>query len=163
NRSLLGGFQGNRTAFDKEGNFLGDGGSIQMEIDRGLKIPINISTEQLVFGTGLQSGVNIIETIKTLSQALQEQDIDKERSSPDGFTSCIDQLSLGRTQIAGGMTEIHRALDTEQIHEEQGKELVAKIEEADPVKVFSDLARDQTVLKSALEVNRKVLNDDAMD
>ncbi|NBX92358.1 MAG: hypothetical protein EB078_08295 [Proteobacteria bacterium] len=163
NRPVFGGFQSHQKAFDSEGNFHGDDGKIEVEIDRGLKVPVNLSGSQIVLGQGLERGTNLIATYQDLLNGLKTGDESLVRSSLDGFSRVVDQISLGRTHIAGSMTEIQRALDNHQVHEEQGKKVVSQLEDADPVKVFSDLVRDQTVLRAAIDTNAKVLHNDPLD
>lgn len=161
-RPIFGGYQSQMKTFNSEGKFLGDGGKIEVEIDRNLKVPVNLSGSQIILGEGLQKGVNLIETYQGLINGLREQDIEQVRGSLEGLAGMVDQLSLGRTQIAGSMSEIQRALESYQTQEEQGKKVISELEDADPVKVFSDLVRDQTVLRAAIETNSKVLNEDPL-
>lgn len=163
NRPLFGGFQTQHNSFSVDGKFSGDEGRIQVEIDRELKVPVNISGAQIILGKGLEKGINLIDTYQNLINGLKEQDMSSVRASLDGFADVIEQLSLGRTQIAGSMTEIQRALDTHQINQEQSQKVISEFEEADLIKVFSDLVRDQTVLRAAIETNRKVLNETPLD
>jgi flagellar hook-associated protein 3 FlgL len=163
NRPVFGGFQSHENPFDLQGNFLGDDQKIEIEIDRKLKVPVNLSGSEIILGKGLANGVDLMETYQSLLRGLREQDVDSVRNSLDGFANVIEQLSLGRTQIAGSMTEIQRALDSHQIIQEQSQKVISEYEETDLIKVFSDLARDQTVLRAAIETNRKVLNETPFD
>jgi flagellar hook-associated protein 3 FlgL len=162
-RTLLAGHRSNQHAFDKEGNFLGDEGKIEVEIDRGLKVPLNLNAKQVILGEEVTGGVNIIQTIKTLIVGLEARDNEMIRSTLNELMSATDQLSTGRTQLAGRQLSIQQALETHTRTEETSKEVLAKIEEADPIKVFSDLAREQTVLRAAIETGRKVLTEDPTD
>lgn len=159
-RPIFGGYQSQQKAFDAEGRFQGDGGKVEVEIDRNLKVPVNLSGSQIILGEGLQRGVNLVETYQTLLSGLRDGDVEQVRASLEGLTGVVDQFSLGRSQIAGSMTEIQKALDSHQIQQEQGQKVISELEDADPVKVFSELVRDQTVLRAAIETNRKVLNED---
>lgn len=163
NRTILGGFKTDREAFDMQGNFFGDEGKLQIEADRGMKIPINISAREAILGEGQLGGVNILQTMQTLIQGLATDDKDMIHSSLAGLHSSTDQLSLARTKIAGSMSQIERAVNTHDLNNLQSKDAVSKIEEADPVKVFSDLARDQTVLRAAIDTSHKILTGSNVD
>lgn len=163
NRYVFGGYKSQGSAFDSEGNFLGDDGKIEVEIDRNLKVPVNLSGSQIILGQGLERGVNLMETFQTLLGGLREGNVDEVRGSLEGLNRMVEQLSLGRTQIAGSMSDIQRALNSHDVNEEQSRKVISETEDADPVKVFSDLVRDQTVLRAAMETNRKVLNEDPLD
>lgn len=157
NRTLLGGYKSDRNVFDAQGNFSGDEGQIEIEIDRGLKVPMNVSTREMIFGEGIKEGVNIIGAMHTLIEGLRMDDKTLIRGSLEGLNASTDQLSLSRTRIAGAMLEIERALGIHGINNIQSKDTVSRLEEADPIRVFSDLARDQTVLRAAMDTTHKLL------
>lgn len=163
NRTILGGFKSDRLAFDMEGNFYGDDGNLQIEADRGMKVSINVSAREAILGEGIQGGINIIQALQTLVQGLAENDKDKVRAALPGLHAATDQLSLSRTKIAGSMSQIDRAVNAHALNNIQSKDAVSKIEEADPIKVFSDLARDQTVLKAAIDTSHKLLTESPID
>jgi flagellar hook-associated protein 3 FlgL len=60
-RTLLAGFKSEGPAFDRSGKFVGDSHEFNLEINRDLKVPLNISTEQSIQGEGMGDGVNIPE------------------------------------------------------------------------------------------------------
>lgn len=162
-RTVLAGYKSEGPAFDLQGNFLGDSGKIEIEIDRGLKVPINVSGEEAVLGKGLKDGVNILATVQQLIAGLQVDDKELIRGSLEGLNKATDQLSLSRTRIAGSMLEIERAINTNSMNNISNKDAISKIEEADAIKVFSELARDQTVLRAAMETSRKLLTESPVD
>lgn len=163
NRTLLGGYKTDRPAFDGLGNYLGDDGNIEIEIDRGLKVPVNISAQEAIYGVGLKDGVDIIANFRNFLEGLQLDDKEMIKNSLNGFGLATDQLSLSRTRIAGSMTEMERALNTHGTNNIQSRDAASKLEEADPIKVFSDLARDQTVLRAAMDSTHKLLTGSPPD
>ncbi len=163
NKTLLAGFQSDKPAFDSNGRYLGDDGQIQVEVDRGILVNQNISGPQIILGQGLENGVNIPKTFLTMMDALRIGDIDTVRSCLPDINRVTDQLSLGRTQIAGIMTQVERAIQTSTANNIETQAAVSKMEDADAVKVFSDLARDQTVLKAAIDTTHKILSETSLD
>ncbi len=162
-RTLLGGQKSGGPAFDIEGNFLGDSKKIEVEIDRGVFIPINVSASQAILGEGVKDGVNIIQAMKDLIQGLATHNPDLVGGSLEVFTKATDQLSLSRTQLAGSSLQIERSIESIALGKIQQLDAIAQIEEADPIKVFSDLARDQTVLRAALESSHKIMSESPAD
>jgi flagellin-like hook-associated protein FlgL len=98
-----------------------------------------------------------------LIDGLKANDIERIRGSLDGLKKSTDQLSTGRTELAGKQQEVARALETAATTGIEKKDAVSKIEEADAVKVFSDLARDQTVLRAAMDTSHKILTETSVD
>lgn len=163
NKTLLAGYQSDKPAFDLQGNYLGDSGVIKVEADRGVIVPMNISGTQIILGEGLKDGVNIPQTFQNAISALRNGDTDALRECLHGINRTTDQLSLGRTQIAGYMTQINRAIESSASTNLETLDAVSKIQDADAIKVFSDLARDQTVLKAAIDTSHKILSETSLD
>jgi len=159
-KTLLAGFQTKSNAFDQGGNYRGDDGKFQIEIGKGLVVPVNISSEQIIQGRGMQNGVDIPGIFTRLMAGLQNNESDTIRGTLEDLLVAVDQLSLGRTQIGARMTAIERAVDAHEMDRIESLDTVSNIEEVDMVKAFSDLTRDQTVLKAAMSTSEKILTED---
>ncbi len=162
-RSLMAGQKSTGPAFDIKGKFLGDAEKIEVEIDRGLFVPINVSGGQAILGEGLRDGVNIIQGMKNLITGLETSNQELIGGSLDVFTKATDQLSIARTQLAGSSMAIEKAIQRNTENKIQQLDAISQIEEANPIKVFSDLARDQTVLRAALESSHKIMSESPAD
>jgi flagellin-like hook-associated protein FlgL len=116
-----------------------------------------------VLGEGSENGVNVVMAMKTLLEGLESNTSHLIQQSLAMLTKANDQLSFARADLAGRMQQISRVLNT---HTEQNittTDTVSKIEDADAIKVFSDLARDQTVLQSAISTSKKILSENPVD
>jgi flagellar hook-associated protein 3 FlgL len=162
-RSLLAGQSSNGAAFDLDGKFLGDSNKIQVEVDRGLFVPINVVGSQAILGEGLTNGVNIVQGMKDLILGLETGNQDLIGNSLEVFTRATDQISISRTQLAGSSIQIEKAIQRNAEGKVQQLDSISQIEEANPVKVFSDLAKDQTVLRAALESSHKIMSESPAD
>lgn len=158
-RTLLAGFLTASPAFDSEGRYLGDDGKIEIELEEGRRMPVNISPRKAILGEDGRDGVNILEVMKRLQRGLESHDHDLVRSTFDDFLKALNQISISRTEIGARMNRIDRAIDSNETLQLERLSAVAEIEEADPIKVFTDLARDQTALKASLETTRKLLTE----
>ncbi|NBX69303.1 MAG: hypothetical protein EBR01_10125 [Proteobacteria bacterium] len=162
-RTLMGGQKSLGPAFDIDGKFLGDSGKIEVEVDRGLFVPINVSGSQAILGEGLKDGVNIVQAMKDLITGLETHNQELVGGSLEIFTKATDQISISRTQLAGSSLAIEKSVQRNAENKIQQLEAISQIEEANPIKVFSDLARDQTVLRAALESSHKIMSESPAD
>ncbi|NBY20963.1 hypothetical protein EBQ74_12145 [bacterium] len=162
-RTLMGGQKSLGPAFDIDGKFLGDSGKIEVEVDRGLFVPINVSGSQAILGEGLKDGVNIVQAMKDLITGLETNNQELVGGSLEIFTKATDQISISRTQLAGSSLAIEKSVQRNAENKIQQLEAISQIEEANPIKVFSDLARDQTVLRAALESSHKIMSESPAD
>ncbi|MCB0405767.1 MAG: hypothetical protein KDD51_13375 [Bdellovibrionales bacterium] len=158
-RTLLGGFKSDKPAFNADGEFLGDGGSIEIELERGQRIPININGKAAISGSGQSGAVNITEVFQRLIEGLKSGDHELIGSTFPDFQKAVSQLTSVRTEIGARMNRIDRVLSSYEMESVERKEAIAELEEADPVKVFTDLARDQTALKATLDTAHKILTE----
>jgi len=159
-RTLLGGYQTQTPAYDEKGGRVGDENVAEIEIGHGMKMPINISPDEVIGGRGNGLGVDIIGTLKGLIAGLENDNLDQVRESLPQLLMAVDQISLGRSQVASKMLELERSMTNQSSEKIEQLESVSKIEEVDAVKAFSDLTRDQTVLRAAMSTSQKVLTED---
>lgn len=163
NRTLLAGYHNSGAAFDPQGKFLGDFGEIEIEVAPGSKVAINLTADRAVYGVGVERGVNVLEVLQRLANGMRMNDTVAIRSTLEDLQKANDQMSLMRGEIGARENQISQAVNA---HDESKVNMTAeisKIEDADAVKVFSDLARDQTVLKAAISTSEKILHENPTD
>ncbi len=163
NRTLFAGLKSQGAAFDREGNYLGDSNSFEIEIARGLTVPLNISAERYIQGKGTADGVDILTLFKDLQQGLRMDDPLLVQNTLESFSKANDQISLARSDLAARMNQLDRALEDTANATIDSKDAISKIEDADAIKVFSELARDQTVLRASLQTSQKLLTENPSD
>ena len=103
--------------------------------------------------------VNIPAIFRTLIEGLKSGDNDRIGGTFGDFQVAVSQLTGVRTEIGARMNRIERALTSKDAEKIERLDAVSKIEEADPVEVFTDLARDQTALKASLDTAHKILTE----
>lgn len=162
-RSLLAGHKSDKPAFDANGKFLGDGGQIEIEIARDMRIPINISAQRAVLGQGIKDGLNILDPLKRLIIGLKTNNTQLVQGTLEDFGRVNAQISLVRGEIGSRNAQIERAINTQEQVKVDSISSISQIEDADAVKVFSDLSRDQTVLKAAISTSNKILSENPTD
>lgn len=163
-RTLFAGYQTQTPAFDTDGKYLGDDGRIAIHIDAHSEpVPISFSGEKIFLGLGLNDGVDIASTFQEFMGALEKEDMQQIQSLVPELFRANEQISLARAEIAGRMTQVSRALEAYGQERIGTSDAISALEDADAYKVFSDLARDQTIFQSTLATNKKVLSDAPSD
>ena len=163
NRTLLAGYASDKIAFDSEGVFLGDNGSIDIEIADGLQIPVNISADRAVLGNGIEGGINLLDPLRRFIEGLRTNNTAMIQSTLEDFGRVNDQISLVRGEIGSRTAQISRAISTQQQIQTDSISAVSEIEDADAIKVFSDLARDQNILRASISTSQKILSENPTD
>jgi flagellar hook-associated protein 3 FlgL len=163
NRTLLAGFKTEGLAFDTEGNFIGDEGKIEIDIDRGVRATLNLDTKQAIEGKGLQKGMNIPQAFKTFIEGLDTNNDKLINDALGEFYKSVDQLSIARVEIGAQQGNIHRALESLGNVKLGNADAISKVEDVDATKAFSDLAKDQTILNAALNTTHKILTQTPPD
>ncbi len=162
-RTLLAGHQSQGPAFDAMGNFLGDSGVLAIDIDKDTQLPLTVSAERHILGQGELKGVNILTAFQRLMEGLGSDDSLLIQGTLEDMKSGIEQLSMARVEVGARMQIIDRALDRHATHLISTSDQVSKIEDADAMQVFSDLARDQIILKAAISTSEKILSQNPGD
>jgi flagellar hook-associated protein 3 FlgL len=159
-KTLLGGYQTKGPAFDSDGTFIGDQGKVEMEVSRGQRQELNIDTSQVILGKGLTHGVDIPDTMNRLVYGLENNDTEAIRGTLEDLLQAVDQLSIGRSQVAARMSALEKAGDVQKQESIQNLDAISRIEEADPLKAYTELNKDQVVLKAAMSTSQKILSED---
>lgn len=163
NRTLLSGFRSDGPAFDKEGNYLGDAGEISVEVGRDMKIPINITGARSVMGAGVKDGVNILLPLQMLVRGVETDNSELIHGSLELFNKANDQISLTRGEIGARLSLIDRTIKSGKEIEVSSIASISEVEDADAIKVFSDLARDRTALEAAISTGKKLITENPTD
>lgn len=162
-RTVMAGDMTRGPAFDLSGQYLGDSGQFEIEIERNVVIPVNVSAEKAIQGKGLTDGVDILAAFQTLITGLKEDDVQGVRSALPGLLKGTDQISIARTEIAGRQSQIEKTIESHGLMNIESTDTVSKIEDVDALKAFSDLSRDQVIVESALQTTKKILTEVPQD
>jgi flagellar hook-associated protein 3 FlgL len=162
-RSLLAGTRTDMPAFNINGEFMGNDKVIRIEVEKGVYVPISVSGSKALFGEGLPNSVNIIDLVDRLVAGADNDDTEMIRHTLEGLLQATQQVSAVRADVASSQIKIDQAVKGNMVAKEQGLDAVSKIEDADMIKAFSDLARDQNVLQAAMSTTKRVLDNNPGD
>ncbi|MBI4522642.1 MAG: flagellar hook-associated protein FlgL [Deltaproteobacteria bacterium] len=131
----------------------GDAGEIAIQANSSVNIITNLAGNELFQGVGLGGGVDLFDIFLDLETALNTNNT----IGIDGIQTQIGRLDAALDQTLGFRTEIGARLNTANSVKEglaslkvQTVALRSRIEDADAVQVFSELARLQYAYEAAL-------------
>lgn len=159
NRTLLGGFKTHGEAFDQKGQFKGDGGVIEVEVERGRHFAVNVNGEQAILGKDRKHGINIIKAFDDVIRGFEEQNFDLVNEQIMTLKGGVEQLSLYRSQIGSRMGGMEVAMNTNSEHKIDLEDVASSVEEIDVAKVFSELARDKTALEATIRAAETMIKE----
>ncbi len=163
NRTLLAGHRSDGPAFDSNGQFLGDNGQLEIDIDKDTSLSLSFSAPKHILGEGGMGGVNLLDAFQRLMVGLKSDDTNTIQNTIEDLKRGIEQLSTARAEVGTRMQSIDRALGRHASHLISTADQISQIEDADAAKAFSDLARDQTILQAAVKTSEKILNENPAD
>jgi flagellar hook-associated protein 3 FlgL len=145
---------------------LGDSPEFQMRT--GNRAPASYSASGKMNGDNAAQGpqpenVNVFEELQNLRIGLLTDDTETIRNTLDRFDQVHTRLNSMRAKIGSrinGLQTMTQSLERQNITHAQ---LGSHIEDADMAQVVSDLAKEETVFRSALQSSGKLLQPTLMD
>lgn len=212
-RYLFGGYNSDRPPFDTDGNFFGDDGIIELEVQPGQNLVVNMSGVEPFFGikevpaqynekrqngdvtapaissmrspasvvaenqgVDLQDdpeayaqiqaqtkGVNVFSVLSGFADGLRKGDMVQIQSVLEQLDTAHSQVLAARTAIGArqnGVLLNVNLLDSQNVN---SRTLISNVEDADSVQTFSELARNETMLQSTLQANKKLLTPSLLE
>lgn len=130
--------------------------------DAGLGDVKGRSTRSGEVGGNLEN-VNVFEELKNLRIGLLTGDLDTIRNTLDRFDTMHTKINSSRAKVGSrlnGLQSLTAGLERQNITNAQ---ITSHIEDADMAQVVSDMAREETVLRSALQTSNKLLQPKLLD
>lgn len=166
--------------FDQDGQYLGDQDKIHVEISKDFFVPINITGQEIFF-----QGPQKVQEVQELREGMSKKMHDKEHSivgQLDLFISALEnddsstiqnllerfddglnRLITLRTKVGSILTTVQNA--KKNIEEEliDSAEFKSKFLDADIAKLFSDITKQQQILKNSYKAGKSILNETLLD
>ncbi|MEO5666540.1 MAG: flagellar hook-associated protein FlgL [Bdellovibrionota bacterium] len=216
---IFAGYQTERPPFDENGNYYGDLGQIQIEVQPGQKVPLNVTglkpfmgldeipkriavegeeegdESQAAVPAKLQPvlsrdpasliaesrqidpkenpeafaqiqqsvGVNIFQSLKTFSQGLKEGRPELIHQTLDNIDKAFSQVLETRATVGALQNAVVTNTDLVDAQQVTNQLLKSNVVDADTTQVYSDLARNEALLNSTLQANKKLLTPSLLD
>ncbi|RYZ84193.1 MAG: hypothetical protein EOP04_18490 [Proteobacteria bacterium] len=114
-------------------------------------------------GNERPENVNIFEEIKNLRIGLLTGDLDTVRNTLERFDQMHSRVNAMRSKVGSrlnGLQSLTQSLERQNITNAQ---LSSHLEDADMAQVVSDLAKEETVFRSALQTSGKLMQPKLLD
>jgi flagellar hook-associated protein 3 FlgL len=186
-RYLFGGYKIDRPPVDPEGHYQGDEGLMMTEIAKDIFLSMNVPGQEAfnthpkvlsdlsgIYSNGLRTpanqeegveleNINIFDELQNLRITLLTGDLEGIRTTLERF----DQLHAGiitqRAKVGSRIQGLQGTSQAIERHNITNATLSSALEDADMVQVVSDLAKEETVLRSALSSSQKLIQPTLMD
>jgi len=159
NRYIFAGFKTDTEAFDSSFNYQGDSGEINVIVDRGATIAVNIPGD-IAFSYG---GVTFMETLDDLVDALNNNDEAAIRNSITAIENALNQAVNVQTDIGARIEYID---DLELTLEDRSITLqtfLSETEDADIAETVAELAKAEIALQSLRQSSAQILSQSLLD
>lgn len=107
--------------------------------------------------------INLFQELKGLRIALLTGDIEAIRSTLERFDGMHERIVAMRAKVGARVMGLENTLRALERHDVTNAHLSSSIEDADMVKVMSDLAKEETVFRSALQSSQRLVQPTLMD
>jgi flagellar hook-associated protein 3 FlgL len=189
-RYLFGGYKTQSAPVDPSGKYVGDEGQMMVEIAKGVFLAMNVpgndafnthptrsdgstaserapaglvDEDRESVGKGQPENVNVFDEIQNLRIGLLTGDLESIRGTLDRFDQIHGKLISTRAKIGSRVNGLQSSGAAMERHNLTNSQLTQNIEDADMAQVVSDMAKEETVLRSALQSSHKLLQPTLMD
>jgi len=204
-RYIFGGFSSLKPPFTKDGEYLGDGNYMTLEVAKDYFVPINLpgsevfitsepispgSRDPLKYFPELKNkeptkeenkalkrdiaskyeapkefhkGSNILAQLDILTNALENNNAETVRGLLEKLDDSLSRIISMRTKVGSVARNIQHAVDTINIDKINDIDYRSKILDADVAELFSDISRQNNVMKTAYHSSKIALNQSLFD
>lgn len=107
--------------------------------------------------------VNLFQELKALRIGLLTGDLDTVRNCLENFDALFGQLNSMRAKVGARIQSIEGTVNALEKHNITNAQLTSSIEDADMAQVMSDLAKEETVFRSALASSKHLIQPTLLD
>lgn len=147
--------------FGPDGAYQGDEGRIEVEVARGLSVPVNLHGRE-VFAPSPGDG-GVFGTLDALARALVENDtraVQAVLEPLDAEANRIITLRARVGSVADTVRKTGEGLKTDNVFKEERR---GALVDADVARLFSDITRHQDVLEASYRSSRAALDQNLFD
>jgi flagellar hook-associated protein 3 FlgL len=146
--------------------YSGDGNEFYIPTSPSTNLAVTLPGNKVFQGTTLTAGTDLFDTLSDLEAALTTNDVTGANgiSTQIGrLDAALDQVLRFRTDVAARQNSAEVATDSLSALQLRTTELRSQIEDADPVQVYSELARQQYAFEAALQSASRVIQPSLLD
>lgn len=146
--------------------YAGDTNEIHTQTSPSTSLAVTLPGNKVFQGTTLAAGTDLFDTLSDLETALTANDV----TGPNGINTqigrldaALDQVLSFRTQVAARQNSADVAKESLSALHLRTTELRSQLEDADPIQVYSELARQQYAFEAALQSASQVIQPSLLD
>lgn len=176
-RYLFGGSRPTSPPIDLDSGFVGDPGEEMIEVGNNVFIAMNVSGLKVFEGVGVGVGQGQGEgegssssSSPSLLNELADLRTNLSKDEPEGFQDSMehldriyDRLLLLRGQVGARIQALEMTQQAMDHQESEDSRLSSGIEDADMIKVMSDLGKQELVYQSSLASSKKLFEPTLLD
>jgi flagellin-like hook-associated protein FlgL len=110
-----------------------------------------------------KAGVNLFSAIKGFSQSLKDGNRVGVNTAIDDMEKGFKQVLASRSTVGARQNIVNLSNESLEITRANAAGQISSTEDADVLQVYSDLGKNENVLKASLEMNRKLLTPSLLD
>lgn len=158
-RYIFSGYKTNTQPFDAGFNYSGDANRINVLIDSGSTLSINVTGDEAFSYVG----ETYFETLDNLYNALVSSDMTAIRDSTSALDNALGQVANVRADVGARMAYLERLKATHADRNTSLKMLLSNAEDTDLAGTISELTKIQYALEALRASGSKVLSQSLMD
>jgi len=163
---IFGGYHTTSEPFDSFGTYKGDLGQINVEVNDGVFMPVNLNGAKIFLGKQIskgKDGVNLFDVTRTLHTGLMTNDTKLIQTTLDDLDKATQQVIQLRAELGSRINTIKtykNGLDQTKI---DNAKLKSEIEDADIVSTASELKKEEALLDTTLNATKRLLQPSLLD
>jgi flagellar hook-associated protein 3 FlgL len=110
-----------------------------------------------------RENVNVFDELQNLRIALLTGDLEGVRSTLDRFDQAHTNVVATRSRIGSRAAGLQNAIQSMERHNQTNSELTSQLEDADMAHVMSEIAKEDSVLRSVLSSSHRLVQPTLMD
>ena len=161
---IFGGFETRQAPFTTADNlFHGTADALNVEINQGSTMQLNVTGDQVLLGTGSYGSVNILTQIDNLITAVAANDTVAIQAAATALDDGAKQVNNAIIDVAGKTVRLD-SMDKLLVNNKNALEtIVSNVQNVDYAKAATELKQQQTALEAALSATAKVSNISLLD
>jgi flagellar hook-associated protein 3 FlgL len=159
NKYVFSGYSTDTAAFDNSYNYQGDAGLVNVIIDSGATMALNITGDN-AFTSG---GVSYMQTLENLRSALNTNDVTVIQNSIAAIDSALSQVANVRADIGSRVSALDGLKQNQSERAFTFEKLLSDVEDTDIAKTASEIAKTELALESLRQSGVRVMTRSLLD
>lgn len=141
----------------------GDSNEVRVDVDTGVSVPVTLNGERVFTGVGVSGGENLFAVLDDLRLALEADNRPGVQAMLTRIDAAQNQINVEQAEVGALESQIlvfARQNDERDVDLEQR---LSEVQDADSVKVFSDLVNQEVALQASLAASARMIQPSLLD